>query len=72
MVLEGDLSAIYASGDFLIWTPKPKEKRGGWHKHVRGNEHQHIQIPQGRSTLFRVHAQCYRQGAPGGRRDLSH
>ena len=29
MVLEGDLSAIYASGDFLIWTPKPKEKRGG-------------------------------------------
>ena len=29
MVLEGDLSAIYASGDFLIWTPKPKEKPGG-------------------------------------------
>ena len=29
MVLEGDLSAIYASGDFLIWTPKPKEKGGG-------------------------------------------
>ncbi len=29
MVLEGDLSATYASGDFLIWTPKPKEKRGG-------------------------------------------
>ncbi len=29
MVLEGDLSAIYASGDFLIWTPKPMEKRGG-------------------------------------------
>ena len=29
MVLEGDLSAIYASGDFLIWTPKPEERRGG-------------------------------------------
>ena len=29
MVLEGDLSATYASGDFLIWTPKPKEKGGG-------------------------------------------
>ena len=29
MVLEGDLSATYASGDFLIWTPKPMEERGG-------------------------------------------
>ena len=29
MVLEGDFSATYASGDFLIWTPKSKEKRGG-------------------------------------------
>ena len=29
MVLEGDLSATYASGDFLIWTPKAKEKGGG-------------------------------------------
>ena len=29
MVIEGDLSATYASGDFLIWTPKPKEKGGG-------------------------------------------
>ena len=29
MVLEGDFSATYASGDFLIWTPKPKEERDG-------------------------------------------
>ena len=28
MVLEGDFSATYASGDFLIWTPKPKEEKG--------------------------------------------
>ena len=24
MVLEGDLSAVYTNGDFLLWTPKPK------------------------------------------------
>ena len=29
MVLEGDLSATYASGDVLIWSPKPKDERGG-------------------------------------------
>ena len=27
MVLTGDLSATYASGDFLLWTPKPREGR---------------------------------------------
>ncbi len=24
MVLEGDLSAVYTNGDFVLWTPKPK------------------------------------------------
>ena len=28
MVLEGDYSATYASGDFVIWTPKPKQEQG--------------------------------------------
>ena len=27
MVLEGDLSSFYASGDFVIWTRKPKEEQ---------------------------------------------
>lgn len=29
MVLTGDLSATYASGDFLLWTPKPREGNTG-------------------------------------------
>ena len=28
MKLQGDLSAAYASGDFVLWTPKPKEEEG--------------------------------------------
>lgn len=29
MLLTGDLSAIYASGEFVLWTPKPKEEARG-------------------------------------------
>lgn len=28
MVLEGDLSAVYSNGDFVLWTPKPKAEEG--------------------------------------------
>ena len=28
-VLEGDLSAFYASGNFVVWSPKPEPESGG-------------------------------------------
>ena len=28
-VLEGDLSAVYASGNFVVWSPKPEPESGG-------------------------------------------
>ena len=28
-ILEGDLSALYASGNFVVWSPKPEPESGG-------------------------------------------
>ena len=28
-ILEGDLSAVYASGNFVVWSPKPEPESGG-------------------------------------------